>query len=82
LPVWPLLIILDGAADETLTKFCGDQEVSLVSLDRTHGRSVVISKDRDVLEGFAQRFLNTKQPRPRVRARRPALPDRETGGTR
>lgn len=63
--VWPLLVILGGSVDDTLRRFCADQRISLVCLDRITGRSEVAGPDTPALEEFARRFLDAYGSRAR-----------------
>jgi IPT/TIG domain len=57
--IWPLLVVFDGAADESLRAFCEGQNVSLIRIERTTNTAEVISHDRsDDLQAIADRLVS------------------------
>jgi hypothetical protein len=61
--VRPLLVVFDGAADESLHAFCLGERVSLIRIDRANSASEVVSDDRSGdLQAIVHRFIPSAGP--------------------
>jgi hypothetical protein len=61
--VQPLLVVFDGAVDESLHAFCTGERVSLIRIDRAHGTAEVVNDDRSGdLQAIVHRFLPSTEP--------------------
>jgi hypothetical protein len=61
--VWPLLVVFDGEADESLRAFCIREKVSLIRIGRMTSTTEVVGHDRTGdLQAIAHRFQSLAGP--------------------
>ncbi len=60
--VWPILVVLDAKADDSLRAFCRDEHVSLVRVERAIGTSEVVGHDDSDMQAIVRRCLALARP--------------------